>query len=78
MALGDVRGGLSVIDVALLDSRDRELPFYATASFEMRTSEDCAVRPLFHYLRILVSLVICDSGQVSLEHLLLSWYPPQT
>ena len=27
------------------------------------------------YLRILVYLVIYDSGQVSLEHLLLSWYP---
>ena len=29
-------------------------------------------------LRILVYLVIYDSGQVSLEHLLLSWYPPQS
>ena len=28
-----------------------------------------------NYLRILVYLVIYDSGQVSLEHLLLSWYP---
>jgi len=28
-------------------------------------------------LRILVDLVIYDSGQVSLEHLLLSWYPSQ-
>ena len=27
------------------------------------------------YLRILVYLVINDSGEVSLEHLLLSWYP---
>ena len=26
-------------------------------------------------LRILVYLVLYDSGQVSLEHLLLSWYP---
>jgi len=31
-------------------------------------------RPLI-YLRILVYLVIYDSGEVSLEHLLLSWYP---
>ena len=30
----------------------------------------------FH-LRIPVYLVISDSGQVSLEHLLLSWYPSQ-
>ena len=29
------------------------------------------------YLRILVYLVIYDSGYVSLEHLLLSWYPSQ-
>ena len=29
------------------------------------------------YLRILVYLVIYDSGKVSLEHLLLSWYPSQ-
>ena len=28
------------------------------------------------YLRILVYWVIYDSGQVSLEHLLLSWYHP--
>ena len=28
-------------------------------------------------LRILVYLVTCDSGWVSLEHLLLSWCPPQ-
>ena len=28
-------------------------------------------------LRILVYLVMCDSGQVSLEHLLFSWYPSQ-
>ena len=27
------------------------------------------------YLRILVYMVIYDSGWVSLEHLLLSWYP---
>jgi hypothetical protein len=28
------------------------------------------------FFRIPVYLVIYDSGQVSLEHLLLSWYPP--
>jgi hypothetical protein len=30
------------------------------------------------FLRILVCLVIYDSGWVSLEHLLLSWYPSYT
>ena len=30
------------------------------------------------YFRILVYLVIYDSGLVSLEHLLLSWYTQQT
>ena len=36
------------------------------------------VEPLSaHFLRILVYLVIYDSGKVSLEHLLLSWYPSQ-
>ena len=29
-------------------------------------------------LRILVCLVIYDPGKVSLEHLLLSWYPSQS
>ena len=29
------------------------------------------------YLRILVYLVIYDSAEVSLEHLLVSWYPSQ-
>jgi hypothetical protein len=29
-------------------------------------------------LRILVNLVMYDSGKVSLEHLLLSWYPSQS
>jgi len=31
-----------------------------------------------HFLGILVYLVIYDSEQVSLEHLLLSWYPSQS
>ena len=31
--------------------------------------------PYQHNLRVLVYLVIHDSGWVSLEHLLLSWYP---
>ena len=31
-----------------------------------------------YFLRILVHLVIYDSGQVSLEHLLLSWYPTES
>ena len=30
------------------------------------------------FFRILVYLVIYDSGQVSLEHVLLSWYPSQS
>ena len=34
------------------------------------------VRKTF-YLRILACLVIYESGWVSLEHLLLSWYPPR-
>ena len=53
-------------------------------------SRDATTVPAFFYLRILVYLVIYDScfrmlvyfviydsGQVSLEHLLLSWYPSQ-
>ena len=34
-------------------------------------------RPQLFFLRILVYLVIYDSGWVSREHLLLSWYPSQ-
>ena len=41
---------------------------------EMRYGYSQVTFSLF-YLRILVHLVIYDSGQVFLEHLLLSWYP---
>ena len=37
----------------------------------------CVVWQVQFYLRILAYLVMYDSGKVSLEHLLLSWYPSQ-
>jgi hypothetical protein len=43
MVLGDVREGLSVVDVALLDARDRELPYYATSSFHVASGGTCPV-----------------------------------
>jgi len=42
-----------------------------------RTKREQLERFAGFYLRILVYLVIYASGQVSLEHLLLSWYPSQ-
>ena len=46
MALATVEqiSGLWAVDVALLDSRDRELPFYATTSFEMKAGGTCSVQ----------------------------------
>ena len=46
MALATVEevSGLWAVDVALLDSRDRELPFYATTSFEMKAGGTCTVQ----------------------------------
>jgi hypothetical protein len=41
--LGDVREGLSVVDVALLDARDRELRYYATSSFHIASGGTCPV-----------------------------------
>ena len=43
----------------------------------MRSLLDSSNDDLRSSLRILVYLVIYDSGKVSLEHLLLSWYPPR-